>query len=296
MGRQVKQGFIDELKSGVLKKILEYVKSDDTLNMELRGNSISIYYRGGILFSIKEDTYEFSGMDKNYHRTIIFPPPSIDEIEDYIPKAKHIIDIYVTNIKNHLGEKDIQQQIAKENNYSPNSLDTDFFIIDIEYQDLGRFDIVAIRWDSSPNARKLPKKYLPTITVFEVKQGVDSCSGKSGLCKHLHDFISFSKDTNKVVSFRDDMVAVFKQKRELGLITGMNKYKEIELVESELEFIFLLANYKPKSTQVKKEIELIKKEKLDIEPRFIYANSMGYGLYARNIIDGDEFINRFICK
>lgn len=236
MGRKIKEQFINELKSGILKKVLEYVKSDDTLNMELRGDSISVYYRGGVLFSIKEDTYEFSGIDKNYHKTSPFLSPLIDEIEEYIQKAKHIIDVYITTIKNHLGEKDIQQQIARENNYSPNSLDTDFFVIDIEYQDLGRFDIVAIRWDSLPNARKLSSKYLPVITIFEVKQGIKSCSGKSGLHKHLKDFISFSKETNKVASFRNDMIDVFKQKRELGLITGMDKYKGIELVESKINF------------------------------------------------------------
>jgi hypothetical protein len=300
MSRKIKQEFIDELNIGVLRKTLEYVKSDDTLDMELRGKSVSIYYRGGLLFSIEEDSYEFSGMDKGYHKKTNLLPPSIDNIEKYIPEAKHIVDVYVTTEKNHLEEKDIQQQIVRENNYSPNSLGTDFFIIDIEYQDSGRFDIVALRWDSSSEAHKLSKNYKPVITVFEVKQGFDSCSGKSGLYDHLSNFISFSKDTNKVESFKNDMIEVFKQKRKLGLIRGMDekdKYKEIKIeqVEPEIEFVFLLANYKPASVQAKKEIELIKEE-LDIDPKFIYANPMGYGLYARNVIDSNDFITRFVCK
>ncbi|NDV58888.1 hypothetical protein [Bacteroides sp. 519] len=296
MARKIKKEFIEELKKGTLRDVLEYVVNDDTLNMELRGDRITVYYRGGALFTIKEDTYIFTGMDENYHKMIRISPPTISTLDDYIPKAKHAIDIYVKKTRNHLWEKDIQQQIAKENNYSPNSFDTDYFIIDTEYQDLGRFDIVALRWDSSKDAHKSSSKFLPIITVFEVKQGYSTCSGESGLYEHFNDFVSFTKNANKVEAFRMDMIEVFKQKRELGLIIEMEKYKEIKITDSKVDFIFLLANYKPKSIQVKNELERIKHGGFDVEPKFIYANSMGYGLFARNIVGGDEFIKRFICE
>lgn len=296
MARRINESFINELKKGSLSPILDYVVNDDTLNMELRGDRIIVYYRGGALFSVLEDKYAFEGMDKNYFQTHAPLIPSLLTIEDYIPKAKHFIDLYVRQSRNHLGEKEIQQQIARENNYSPNSLDTDFFVIDVEYQDLGRFDIVALCWDSTSTARKLAQSYLPKITIFEVKQGYSTSSGTSGLKKHFEDFCIFTEKDEAVKSFKEDMIVVFRQKRKLGLIDGMGKYKDIKSVAEDIDFVFLMANYKSKSSVVKSELELIKAEDYKIAPKFIYANSMGYGLFARNIISGEEFVNSFLCE
>jgi len=287
MARKIKDDFLNELLTGNLKELLEYVQLDDTLNLELREDRITIYYRGGALLTVKQDTYQFESLAKKYHTGISFIIPTINNIDEYIPKSKHIIDIYINTVRNHLGEKDIQQQIARENNYSPNSLDTDYFIIDTEYQDLGRFDIVALRWDSTASIRKLPKSFLPTITIFEVKQGYNSISGDCGMINHIRDFKTFLQ-TKDMDLFRHDMVNVFNQKCKLGLIKGMERYKEITLVASNIEFVFLLTNYKHDSTKLRKELDNI------VDCQLIYANPMGYGLYARNIIDKQQFAKLFL--
>jgi len=287
MARKIKDEFLNELVTGRLKELLKYVQLDDTLNLELRGDRITVYYRGGALLTVKQDTYKFESLDKKYHTGISFIIPTINNIDDYIPKAKHIIDIYINTERNHLGEKDIQQQIARENNYSPNSLATDYFIIDTEYQDLGRFDIVALLWESKGSIRKLPNSFLPTITIFEVKQGYGSISGSSGMESHIKDFEKFLT-TKDVSSFKSDMISVFSQKRKLGLIKGAEKYKEITKVSSNIEFVFLLANYKHDSSKLRNALDNIEDCKL------IYANPMGYGLYSRNIICKDKFVEIFL--
>lgn len=288
MARKIKEVFIEELLKGSLHPLLEYVQVDDTLNMELRGDKVTIYYRGGALLTIKQDTYNLESLSEEYHKGISFIKPSLGNIEEYIPNAKHIIDVYINTERNHLGEKDIQQQIAKENNYSQNSLDTDYFLIDTEYQDLGRFDIVALRWDSIGSIRKLPKLFLPTITIFEVKQGYNSISGKSGMESHIKDFKKFCL-TKDIISFKSDMISVFNQKRKLKLIKGMDKYKKVTDVADKIDFVFLLANYKHNSSQLRKALEGI-----DNDCRLIYANYMGYGLYARNIVNKQQFIEKFL--
>jgi len=118
MARKIKETFINELLTGSLKPLLEYIQVDDTLNMELRGDKVTIYYRGGALLTIDQDTYYLESLTEKYHKGISITKPSIRDVEVYIPKAKHIIDVYVNTTRNHLGEKDIQQQIARENNYS----------------------------------------------------------------------------------------------------------------------------------------------------------------------------------
>ena len=289
MTRKIKEIFLNELKTGSLKEFLKYVQLDDTLNLELRGRKVTLYYRGGALLTIKQNTYQFEGLTKKYHIGISCISPTISNINEYIPTAKHIIDVYINTIRNHLYEKDIQQQIAKENNFSPNSLDTDYFVIDTEYADLGRFDIVALRWDSTGSARKLPKSFLPTLTIFEVKQGYRSLSGKSGMNSHINDFNKFCK-TKDMQLFKQDMINVFNQKIELGLLKGMGKYKEITKVAEKIEFIFLLVNYKSDSTKLKTALDTI------ADCQFIYSNPMGYGLYVRNVVDKQQFVEKFLCK
>ena len=288
MAHSIKSSFINELKTGTLKEILKYVQHDDSLDMELRGDKVIIYYRGGALLTIHEDTYSIDPLAKEYHKGFTIATPTTSDYEDYIPKAKHIIDVFVYDVKNHLWEKDIQQQVVKENNYSRNAKDTDYYIIDIEYQDTGRFDIVAIRWDSKGSVRKLPKSFKPVITVFEVKQGVNSITGKSGMMSHITDFEKFTKSTSKISDFKDDMIKVFNQKRELGLIVDMDNYKEVKVVADEIEFVFLIANYKSQSKNLKNELS-----KID-NCKFIYANAMGYGLYQKNIIDKNQFAKLFL--
>ncbi len=200
MARKITSTFLDELKTGRLNPLLVYIQNDDSLDMELRGSSIIVYYRGGKILEVKEDG-TFIALDEKYLLEKTTIKPSLTELENYFPQAKHIVDYYVLNKRNHLWEKEIQQRIVQENNYSPNSSDTDFFVIDMEYQDIGRADIVAFRWDSTSSARKLSKTYLPKITIFEVKQGFDSVSGDSGMFSHLEDFKTFLSDKTKTRFF-----------------------------------------------------------------------------------------------
>lgn len=288
MKRQISPNFLKELKEGTLQLILEYVKNDDTLDMELRGNSVMIYYRGGKILEIKDISYDLVGLDNGYLIDKTIKKPSLKTFENYFPHAKHIIDYYVLS-KRSQWEKEIQQRIVQENNYSNNSNDTDFFIIDIEYQDIDRWDIVALRWDSTSQARKLSKKHLPKITIFEVKQGFgSSISGDSGMLSHLNAFNTFLAK-KEISAFKQDMIDVFQQKRELGLIRPINDNKhEITTVADDIDFVFLLTNYKPASDKLKDEL------KLSPDCKFIYANPMGYGLYARNIINKEKFIKRFL--
>lgn len=298
MAREINKSFKNEFLKGTLKPLLSYIQNDDTLDMELRGDYVSIYYRGGCILSVQEKGYKLLSLSKEYEKANIgYPLPKLEKVADinnYIPHAKHMIDVYVNHVQNHLGEKEIQQLVVKENNYSPIAQDTDYFIIDIEYQDLGRFDIVALRWDSTSNSHRFYEKeeHLPTLTLIEVKQGVGSIDGVSGLKSHLVDFNRFVSDKEKLIEFKKDMLAVFQQKRELGLIPSLpeSKFaeKKINNIRENVDFIFLLSNYKSASSKLLTELNGIDNCK------FIYSNPMGYGLYSKNIVSKEEFIKAFL--
>ena len=202
--RQLTQTLFNDLKQGSLQSLLKYVREDDTLDLEFRGNSFTIYYRGGALLSVKDNDdngkYSWTGLKKEYILKYEQKHKNAENFEEYIPEAKHIIDRYIcTGPRNHLGEKEIQQLVVKENNYSPNSQDTDYFIVDIEYEEFkegGRADLIALRWDSDRFARKSNKVSLAFI---EVKQGYDTVRTRiakdgresPGLKVHKNDYTRF---------------------------------------------------------------------------------------------------------
>lgn len=289
--RRLNDNLFNDLKTGKLHSLLEYVQNDDTLDLEFRENSFTLYYRGGEILKVgnKGESFEWRNLNEEYlHGDKL--DCNAEQFEEYIPKAKHLIDkhIYIAT-KNHLGEKEIQQLVVKENNYSPFSNDTDYFIVDMEYAEgNSRFDLIALRWESNVDARKSNKV---SLAIIEVKQGIKSIMSSSlspGLRKHQRDFNAFVEKKRKakkntLEAFCDDMLKIFKQKCELGLIKANNKINNItqefdlQLATPDLDFICLLANFKDNSRAL--DIEFIGME----ECKFISSSYMGYGLYANHV-------------
>ena len=296
--RQLTPILFNDLKQGSLQSLLEYVREDDTLDLEFRGNSFTIYYRGGALLSVKDNDdngkYSWTGLKKEYILKYEQKHKNAENFEEYIPEAKHIIDRYIcTSPRNHLGEKEIQQLVVKENNYSPYSQDTDYFIVDIEYEESkegGRADLIALRWDSTIGARKSNKVSLAFI---EVKQGYDTVRTRiakdgresPGLKVHKNDYTRFIEQKKADGTFNEfckDMLMIFKQKCELGLISASKKIENLNCkssldIEEDIDFICLLANYKKASDSLRNELNEMGSCK------FIRSHYMGYGLYADEI-------------
>ncbi len=297
--RQISKTFVKELLDGSLNPILKEVQLDDTLDLELRGNRITIYYRGGALFSVVEDNglYHLESINPEY-RTYELPIPeiSLPDITNYIKDAKHLIDLYVTSKSNKLGEKEIQQMIVRENNYSVNSSDTDYFIIDIEETDQdSRFDIIALQWNAEGPVRKRFDNFK--LIIIEVKQGINSLrtrtssKGKKienpGLKKHQADFERFIA-TETLDDFKKDMLMVFKQKCVLGLIKA-NRIERIKLdtelaFAGEPQFICILANYKQKSKNLANELAEME------DCKFFISSFTGYGLYCKNVVNKQRIL------
>ena len=183
-----------------------------------------------------------------------------------------------------------------ENNYSPYSNDTDYFIVDMEYcQGDGenyQFDLIGIKWLSTMVDRK--KLYFK-IVVMETKQGCQtlrSSSQNPGLKTHYEDFMSFLRCKDfKAIS--NDMAKIFCQKCELGLIR-INERSEVITRDSEFkladdaDFIAILANYKPASSNLSNELNELSD---DADIKFAKSNYMGYGLYRSSIYSLSEIKN-----
>lgn len=302
--RQLSQRFFKEFivdaktqQCGKFQDVVEIVKSDPYLDLELRGNSVSIYYRGGRVFDINEDG-SMKEMDLKYLLDDTEKPClQKTSIFEYICKVKAIIDKYELK-RNHLGEKEIQQRIVFENNRSVNAEDTDYFIADVEWADNeelgGRADIVAFQWNHMEHRKRVLK-----MVLIEVKQGENSLrthldtskknkedKHTAGLFKHISDYNNFSSNIDYVKAVETDMNMVLYQKYKMGLVRGLEKlYVDDNLPEVEIstEFLILLANYKPYSKELRNEIAEFK-----IDAKFITSCCMGYGLYHDFIFSTEQ--------
>lgn len=296
--RSISSSFLEQLKTGSLKSITDYVRVDPYLDLELRGDRVMIYYRGGKVLTVDEKGVLTGLVDEYYlspdtERIL----PSIDGLHDYLAHAKHIVDIHEANPEySKLGEKEIQQRVVYENNLSVNADNTDYFIADVEWADNddlgGRIDIVAFRWNHMEH-----RKRIVQLTLIEVKQGEDAIrtngENSPGLKKHYDDYISFKKDQESVNRVAKDMLLVLKQKKELGLVKGLDNLFEKKItetdasgniverrvemapqIEAEPDFLFLLANYHHYSKKLQMECQV-----LQDDCKFINASFCGYGLY-----------------
>lgn len=295
--------FIMDLKEGILLPFLERVHADPTLDLEIRNEYINIYYRGGSMFRVEaqpRDQYKvfFDTKYSTVSSNLIDLPKSpitctvnSEEWVAYIPQLKDTMDLWFG--KHPKEERALQQLVAWENNSSSWANSTDYFIIDIEYDNHkgAKFDLVALRWDSTASTRKLSKGYIPRLVIIEMKAGDGAIDGKAGIGVHIQKTRSFLQSPDQIISFKDEMMQVFKQKRELRLIKALRKNDhEITQVDQKIDFMFLFAGHDPSKRKLLKSLDAIDDTFDNIQ--MCVANFMGFALYAKSVDSFKVFKSR----
>jgi hypothetical protein len=299
--RGLSEKFKRDLKDGFLKPILEQVKGDRSLCMEIRRDSVNIYYRGGSLVRLtaKNGTYEAHFDSQYFGKTPAAKTPTFTndiltsdaEVSRWLkslPGCRRAMDSWFgTHPKE---EREVQQMIVRDNNFGSISRSTDYFICDIEYDANanGRFDMVAVHWPSSPAARKNTKDRR--LVLIEVKHGDGALDGPSGLHGHIAGVDAFLDNPGNVETLKKEMTASFNDKRALGImncelgLTGFSKEKPVLLL--------VLANHDPDKTKLGVVLRSLPACQ-HAEVRFASATFMGYGLFDRAILTLPELATRF---
>lgn len=303
MGRALSENIYNDLMTGCLKEVLDTVHNDTTLIMELRGNSVIIYYRGGALFTIDERPkgYQVSYNSAYWEIKKKYPElseqPSIRDIVDKIALYKDQMDYHMANAKRTL-EKQSQQRIVLENNIlgkvssEKEGTTGDYFILDIEYayqegEEIdARFDAIALNFPSTGTQRK--KRNKLGLSFVEIKYYDGSMTGRSGIQKHINDFLAFVKRPEYHDMCRD-MEKLFYQKCMLGLIPSYTSrlpanedYYRITIDDTKVDFVFMFANRDPDSTLAKRELQKSIEEHGEEAVREIYvsqASDVGYIMF-----------------
>ncbi len=257
--RQLREHLLNELISGRLASLLEYIKGDAELDIQIRKNYINVYYKGGNILKINSPkSFDFDKMYFNDYRTISSTEAkkSFDLIHEYKEQQKSLKSLLPHNPQEYFKQakkamdkwdvalKDVVQHNEKKEQQAiaiANRADTDYVVLDLEYavskqsefaydggddKKVPRFDIIAIR-----NGR---------LFVIELKKGLGATPGKSGIEPHMKCYNhTIGRDDKHL--FVKEMQALLKQKQELGLLD-----KTLTIEDTKPEFIFAFADKKDK--------------------------------------------------
>ena len=302
--RKLSAKFMGDLvdSDGVLHPILTRVKKDHTLMLAIRENFINIYYRGGNILKIMEHSkgsYQAS-FDDRYNKSGLLIPDSPSEINnqndsrswiDSFPSRKNIMDEYFSTYGK--AEREFQQLIARENNNSTISNESEYFVSDIEVAEpYARFDIMAIRWLAAQRKNGSNCK----AALIEMKYGDSALTGSAGLLKHLKDMEKLITNKDGYSKLLETMESQFTQLDELGLLKfnkGTSNAKVKLNPDETPEVIFVLANHNPRSPKLKTilsdpEINKYAQSQL-FDLKFYVASFAGYGLHAKCMLPLVEF-------
>lgn len=226
---------LSELKSGSLKPLVDLIKSNDDLVLQIRDNYFNVYYKGGNVAKVTSPkSVEF---DENYFRA--HSEKSDEDWDDIKNKRQDAIDLfkkglfgkYIDTVKSAmetywhdiLKDKGVAEKMAQHQICILNNFQADYTVIDLEYQvsteseckyrgnrrtkkgnlPSPRFDIVAIRNSDH------------RLCIIELKKGTKALKDPSGVQEHAESFantIGYNKKTK--LAFVDEMNNVLLQKRD----------------------------------------------------------------------------------
>jgi len=304
--RALSQAFMNDLLNpdGLLHPILERVKQDHTLMLSIRKDYINIYYRGGNILRVKEQRNGAYSLffDNQYNKSGVPSPATPDTIEsrdaartwvDSFQNLKGIMDFYFSEYSKP--EREFQQLVARENNFSTVANQSEYFVSDIEFADSSikaRFDILAVRWLASQ--RKNTCNCRPAL--IEMKYGDGALSGNAGVLKHLQDIDRMVSNRDKYEALLETIELQFNQLDDLGLMTfnRVANWTKIKLdANGKPEVIFVLANHNPRSAKLHTILSDPAIEAYDCSPnfdlRFYVASFAGYALHADCMITLAQF-------
>ena len=237
-------------KEGKLGGLIEMVKNDDELVLQIREDYFNVYYKGGNMLKVSsENSFQF---DYNYfkceisldtqeqrkkridkRRSILDSLKNTRDYKTFIDEMKKLMDkywIWLYNEKHRsLHEKDTQHALCISNTES-----TDYTIIDLEFQVSTRKDCIYHYEPSSiprhPGVdvyEKSPRFDIIAVRnsdrrlcVIELKNGLDALVGKSGIGDHADSFEgSIGKNPLAELTFTKEMEKVVSDKKRLKLLS-----------------------------------------------------------------------------
>lgn len=229
--RKIKKSLLDRMINGDLLPLLNHIKSDPELRLEVRQNGEAfVYYRKGKALEIGS-----LKADKNYG-DIPDTNLAVTSPSEYFSLMKNVMDAWL-NSKKERAEFDTQQNVARFNQNANGR----YLVLDMEYafeqheiskenrEKRGVFDLIGLDFQTH------------RIVFFEVKKGMGATKGKSGIEEHIFDFNTylFGKNSNLFRrNLKQDIKNIIDDKNILGILNYSYDSEVFEKSDPELVFVF----------------------------------------------------------
>jgi len=318
--------FLLALEEGLLSPLRQFLLTDRTLSPEIRGDTLTVYYRGKRLLKLTETP---AGYDAVFDDSYILPkqepwqikfgnklkelPTSITSSDDVskwleiIPFIKAIMDRWLSKYGGL--EREAQQLIVQENNQDGKyARATDYYFCDMERVEGDvivdekrrglRFDLVGVHWPSTSKERKQNKGRK--LVIGEVKFGDGAHAKEAGLVEHFIGLKAFVDEPDRVEKLKQKMAIAFNQKHQLGFIQCQRPLETVRGFAGEsapIEWLLILGNHDPEKIVLKSELRQLQDYQNStptpkIQIRVATSSFVGYGLWNEGIVDLNSFLNR----
>jgi hypothetical protein len=228
-GRCISSKHLEAYKKGVLKYLLEVIKEDPQLSLEMRlGNQAIVYFQKKKLLTTKLDTkgnITVTPLSSGYYKGKEGPSINMKEVANFRSKGK--VQKYFREAKRFVlykkGEEfTFQQNIAVGNH----SFDNKYLVVDMEWAfsqeeesdriDRTRPDLVIVDTEKNTNGNN-------DIYLAELKVGTGAAHGDSGIIDHVNSTFEIIQKKEACAALINDVSSIIANKVELGLIEGQPK-------------------------------------------------------------------------
>lgn len=229
--RKISDDLIDRLTKGDLLPLLDYIKSDNELRLEVRQKGDAyVYYRKGKALEIKK-----LKVDEKYGE-VPDTKLAVSNPSEYFRLIKKSIDKWLDN-KKQRGEFDTQQNISKLNQDKEDK----YIVLDMEYA----FEQNQIEKDDREKRCVFDllgiDRETGRIVFFEVKKGMGATKGKSGIEEHINDFKKYLIGKNAEANRKNlikDINNIIEDKTKLGILKDITFSDVNENLQPEFVFVF----------------------------------------------------------
>lgn len=283
-------------ENGLLKSLIDEVRKDKDLVIQIREDYLNVYYKGGNLVKVNsENSFEFDSeyykgkpefdteeKRKKERRKLLDTLKKNRDYKTFLSTMKELMDSFWKKSVRDLHEKDTQHALCISNTVS-----SDYTVIDLEFQvskicpysykktqipfgrfvdkhkTAPRFDIIAVR---NRDHR---------LCVIELKSGTDALYRKSGIGDHADSFEgSIGRNPQ---AFVKEMEGLVEDKKKLHLLE-----EDFYMKDDDPEFLYAYAFTTDDESEKEKERQAFENEQSKANAnnyKVIYLKKRDYTLY-----------------
>jgi hypothetical protein len=261
---QMKTALLD---GGDLAPVLEAVGNDDELRLDIRDECFNVYYGGGNLLKVSGRIAPWKMyFAEKYFAVGEAAAPKLPDSCSSIEVARQWVDSFDALragmdsfwAKHGREERDHCQRMARANSALHPRVDSEYLILDIEYEWAHRrFDLIAARRNLTTADQTGWRE--PHLVFVEVKSGPAACGGNAGLAVHVTDYAAIvqAREGGSADEIKREFEGVVAQKKALGLIEDALPFERFSA--EPLALLLVFANIDPVaanvSTYVQRAIE-----------------------------------------